>query len=96
MIPLGVAAWLTWNTIGHDVFVMYPSGGVVEEICFGDHQCYVPTSQVGEVFPWCDDDTPEDISAACYDAFESIRVAVRLPDGRRVYYYAEPTPERKS
>jgi hypothetical protein len=47
-----LGAMLTWNATPTELFVFYPSGGGIEEVCIGEIACFVPSSQIGEVVPW--------------------------------------------
>ena len=82
MLPLVLSAMLSWNAIpgSGEVFLFYPSGGVVETVCIGDFTCWAPKSQVGELVPW-------------EEEIEFVRATVRLPDGSRVHHYAYPHKE---
>ena len=44
-------AGVTWNATPSQVFVFYPDGKGIEQVCIGE-TCFRPTSQHAEVLPW--------------------------------------------
>ena len=46
-----LTAMCTWNATPTELFVFYPSGGGIEQVCIGE-TCFAPTSQIAEVIEW--------------------------------------------
>lgn len=76
------AAILTYSLLFGELFLCYPSGGVIERVCLGE-TCFAPTSQIAEVRPWTG---PAPV----------VMVTRRFPDGTRDHLYAVPLGERES
>ena len=48
---LVLTAGLTWNATPTQVFVFYPGGQGIEQVCIGE-TCFTPTHQSAEIIPW--------------------------------------------
>ena len=52
MDPFLAVAWLTWQLIGHSLFIGLPSGVTVQQVCIDDWICYVPDNPQLLVVEW--------------------------------------------
>lgn len=57
LLPLVVAA-LQWTLLPGSLWIGYPSGVKVEQVC-ADAICFTPTNTVMDVIPWDGGDHPE-------------------------------------
>lgn len=71
------ASVLFWQIYLHQIWIGYPSDGLVEQVCIGEYTCWVPKDHRHEVIDW-DGDVPY------------VMAWVRLPDGTLRYDTAVP------